>query len=240
MKKFLINAGIAGALALGVFAAPSQASAIFNFTSNGSNCSGTGCGVATSGGGPSGILTGLTISDWTQFTVQVGSVTETWDLSAGTSLSYASGFFTLTGTASCDSLSSSLCGTKTTGASTTLLTFAAANPGTFTQTGLSPNQKESITIGTPTSITEAAIFMNTLGLTTPTGVPTSFNSSAVSVSGDISSPYTLTASSSMSMTVNQAFATPEPVSFALFGSGLLAVAFFARRRQGLAAAVQVK
>jgi hypothetical protein len=232
MKRFLIKTGIAGALTLCAFAAPSQASAIFNFVSTGSSCTGTGCGTASGSGNT---LSALSISDWTKFTVQVGATTETWDLTG--TLLYTAGSpdsFTLTGTASCDAISSSLCGTKTTGASQSLLTFGVgSNPGTYSSFNL--GSQEAITIATATSLTETAVFLNTLGLSAPTGTPTGFSGGA-STTGN-TSPFTLTASSTLAFTSNQVF-TPEPVTFALFGSGLLLIGFIARRRQRRAAVDQ--
>ena len=231
MKKILTSAGFGAAIALCALAIPGQASTVLSFSSTGTTCttSASTCGTATGNG--SGSLTALSILDFTGFTEQVNSGTiENWSLSSTTlSFNNTNDTFTLTGTMSC---SSGLCAGKNyTGQ---FLTFGVSSAPTYSG---SQSLGYSISIGSATSLTETATFLNDLGLTTPTGTPTITGSAA---SGN-NSPYTameLTPSSGLTVTTSQDYATPEPVSFLLFGTGLAAVALIARRRSARAAAVK--
>jgi hypothetical protein len=221
MKSFLINAGIAGALALGLFATPSQASTVLSFFNTGTTCvpASSTCGTAAGSGGN---LNTLSILDFTGFTETVGvAPVETWALAAGASLSYSGGTtYTFAGTASC---STGACAGKNTG-NITLFTFQAPDISYSGTTG-----PFSLVLGAATSLTESATFLSDLGLTVPAGAPT-INLTAATTNASTPGAMNLTASQTFTITTNQAFTTPEPVSTVLFGTGLFAVAVIARRK----------
>ena len=219
MKKFLINASLVGFVALGAFAVPGQANTVLNFFNTGTGCSPAGgtCGTAV---GAAGTISSLSILDFTGFTEQVGAApVETWALS-GANLAFGGGTtYTFSGTASC---SSGACAGQNTG-NITLFTFQAP---AMTYTGTGPF---ALSLGAATSLTESATFLSDLGLTVPSGTP-SISLTAATTAASTASAMKLSASQTFSITTTQSFATPEPVSFALFGTGLFAVALIARRK----------
>jgi hypothetical protein len=222
MRKFLVNAGFGALAVLGAFAVPGQASTVLEFSSISSGCTvggsgSAGCGSATGAGGS---ISAFSIYSFTGFTEQVnGGTIENWAVTHST-WSYSAGTYTLDGDISC---TSGICAGKNTGSTPiALLTIAGAAP-TYT-TGLNT---AAITIGAATSLTETATFLNDLGLTTPAGTPTVTGGATANGS---TSPFTLTASATLGITTSQIYTTPEPVSFLLFGTGLLAVTLFARRK----------
>ncbi len=113
---------------------------------------------------------------------------------------------------------------------------AASNSSSGFNTAI-PNQGSlSLFYGTPTSFNETSTgngtFLSDLGLASASSTLTSggviSNTPATANSG----VYTFTPTSeTMNITLSAAVATPEPVSFVLFGSGMLGLAAFARRRK---------
>jgi hypothetical protein len=229
MKKLITSAGFGAMVALCALAVPSQASTVLSFLSTGTGCTTatSTCGTAVGGGNSSsGNLTALSILDFTKFTEQVnGGTVENWSLSGSpdlllTSVSGGNYNFSLSGTMSC---TTGICAGKNyTGNFFTFTTTSATYSG-------SAGLGYTISVGSATTLSETATFLNDLGLTTPTGTPTI---TAGAGTGN-SSPFTameLTPSSTLTVTTNSSYATPEPVTFLLFGTGLAAVAFMTRRR----------
>ena len=234
MRNFLTSTGLGAIIALCAFAIPGQATTLLSFQAGGCTVADGGCGTAAAPNGTNGTaLTALDILGFNSFTEKINGVTvQTWSLS-NTSLLYSSasgGTYTLTGDMSCVS---GTCGTENTGVTPiSLLTLSGVTP---TMTGGTQAGGFGIALGAATSLTETATFLKDLDLSTPTGTPTASGGAA---SGD-SSPVTamdLTTSSTLSISTSQVY-TPEPVSFLLFGTGLLAVTLIARRNTRRAATV---
>jgi len=105
------------------------------------------------------------------------------------------------------------------------------SPTGFTDTGGQTNF--ALTLGAASSLTDLAALLTDLGETATTGsvttVPASgANSTGAGGSGNGNHTFNLTGSTTLGVTLTS---TPEPVSFILFGTGLMAVALIARRRR---------
>jgi hypothetical protein len=242
MKKFLSSVSVTAAMALCALAVPGQASTVFTFTSSGActPTSGT-CGTATASGTGANHVTEFDVLNFSSFTLAVtGFATETWTINGATDdLKSTNGTnFTLTGTATC----TANCRVGQNVYTGSMFTFTDGTSST-TNTGFG----FGISFSNTTSLSETAGFLTDLGLTTLGALGTGYTSSAVTtgsttISSAVLGPAAmdLGASSSLQITTNQSFTTPEPVSFLLFGTGLAAIAFFARRRTRNTAAVTVR
>ncbi len=224
MKKLLMNAGFSAAIALCAFAVPSRADIILAFGSSNpaSTCTGAACGTATLGAGST--IAGFDIDNFTTLTVKSGATTvETFSLS-GVDFKDTGTSYSLSFAATC---TSGICGI---GSVYNNLTNAITYTGA-TSTYSTVVSHESITLGAATSLSESAAFLNDLLLSAPTGtITTGGGASTVGTSGaglDIAAT-----SSTLSLEAStQIIVSPEPVSFLLFGTGLLAVGLIARQKK---------
>jgi hypothetical protein len=116
----------------------------------------------------------------------------------------------------------------------TLLTIAmSAVPTITTHNGVGASQSIAVLIQNATSITENTTLLSDLNWTPTTS--TVVAGSALSSATGSGSPWTAGGSSAFSVDMAGSFsASPEPVTFMLFGTGLIAVALMARRRAAVA------
>jgi hypothetical protein len=214
---------------------------VFTFTSAGActPTSGT-CGTATASATGASHATEFDVLNFSSFTLAVtGFATETWTITGSPSLDSSNGTsFILNGTATC----TANCRTGQTAYTGSMFNFTDTTSST-TNTGFG----YGISFSNTTSLSETAGFLTDLGLTTLGALGTGYTSAAVTTGSTTISTATLGpaamdlgASSSLQVTTNQSFTTPEPVSFLLFGTGLAAIAFFARRNTPNTAAVTVR
>jgi hypothetical protein len=243
MRKFFSSVGVTAAIALFAFAMPGSANTVFGFTSGGACTPGSGtCGTATASGTGSSKLSEFDVLNFNSFTLSVtGFAQETWTLNGVTDdLKSTNGTdFTLSGTATC----TSGCRTGQNVYTGSMFTFTDTTNTTTNNGG----GVFGISISNTTSLSETQTFLTDLGLTTLGSLGTGYTSGAVTTSsftntGSATGPaaMNLGGSSTLQITTNQSFATPEPVSFLLFGTGLAAIALFAKRKARTAAPVTVQ
>ncbi len=200
----------------------------------------TGGNITVNGSGSSGTLTSLSnilYNELMIFNAPDAADNGTWTITGG-NLSWSGNTLTLTGTLG--SCSGCTAGSNLTGVTGTLeqatMAFPYGGSPGFTTSG---NTSFNLSFGTATSLSEAgALNGSSVNILTLLGLNAAQTSSVFSSTGGggisgtgaggMGPTYNFTAGSeTLNVTVNS---TPEPASLFLFGSGLLGIAWAARRR----------
>jgi hypothetical protein len=225
MKKFLINAGFSAAIVLSALAIPGYADTTLQFTSLTTGCSGATCGTVTLGA--SNTVSAFDVKAFTTLkVVQAGSVVEQWSLT-NVDFTLSGGAYGVSFTATCFS---GYCGTAgvTNFSGTNLITFNTGSAPSYGNLG----GNESVSVGTPTNLSETTTFLNDLHLTVPSGTVTGNAGMTGTGTGVSGSTLNLQQSTTLNIeATGQLLITPEPVSFLLFGTGLLAIGIVARQKR---------
>ncbi len=234
MNSFIKNAGVGAVIAICSFAIPAaQAGAVLTFNTTGYSGSTPGT-ITTSTAALNGTVSAMTINDFTGFGVSGAfnsAANGNWTLQTGNTFSWSN-----SAGGACGGDCYVLSGTETNGTYTvtgTLLTIAlSAAPQITTKNGVGGAGNILVAIQNATSITAATQFLTDLNLTVSTSTVTgSIASAATGATGTGPFVWTAGGSSAMTVTLNGTqTTTPEPVTFLLFGTGLLAVAFMSRKK----------
>lgn len=237
MKSHFVSLGAGKVLAfaaivLCVSAVPGRADAILNFNTNSSTCvaTSTACGVIGLSASP-GTVTSLQILDFTGFSETINGNTYNWTITGGSLTwngSTTAPSYTFGGTITC--ASTSFCG-STSVTNSNLFTFSGSS--TDAPTDGSSLSTYTFGVANATSLSASTVFLNALHLTVPTGIGSeNVSGTTVSKANDgTTNNYAVGASDTMALTlVGSNLIVPEPMSFLLFGSGLLGIGFYSRRR----------
>lgn len=232
------------AIALGASALPGRADAILNFNTTGSSCTSATnltCGVVGLNGSP-GTVTSLSVLNFTGFSETINGNTYNWTITGGSltwNNSTTAPSYTFGGTITC--ASSAFCG-STSVTNANLFTFGGSSSNAPTDG--SSLSSYNYTITNATSLTASTAFLTALQLTIPTGIASeSVTGTTYNKSNDgTANNYAIGGSGTMALTLSGsnlvAASAPEPVSFLLFGTGLLAVAIYSRRAAARFSAAQ--
>lgn len=241
MKKIFTNAGLGAVIALSAFAIPGQATTVLSFATSGTGTAGSVTTPTNYNTGTSGSMnSNFSVSNFStlQESIDGGADVWNWNLT-NSSLVWNSTTDQLTLSADMTCQAGSGCGNYTTGSAVSLLTIQLSAAPTYTISKVGPSYNLSVAINNATSITETAAFLTATDLN-PSNPTLTAESGSIASSGTNSATTTAwtPGSSTLDLTTNQV--SPEPVTFLLFGSGLLAVAFIARRNSRNAVAVKAE